>query len=68
MSHHLKNNSDNLCVITELQEAFFLFDYDKDNKITTSELGAVIRSVGLNPTQKELNEMIKEVKAGEQTM
>ena len=47
----------------ELSEAFFLFDYDKDKKITTKELGAVVRSVGLNPTQSELNEMIKEVEA-----
>ena len=47
--------------VVELGEAFFLFDYDKDKKITTRELGAVIRSVGLNPTQSELNEMIKEV-------
>ena len=50
-------------IFLELNEAFFLFDYDKDKKITTRELGAVVRSVGLNPTQTELNEMIKEVEA-----
>ena len=48
-------------MLSELGEAFFLFDYDKDKKITSKELGAVIRSVGLNPTQSELNEMIREV-------
>lgn len=49
---------------TELQEAFLLFDYDKDNKITSKELGPVLRSVGLNPTQAELDEIIKEMGGG----
>lgn len=45
----------------ELEEAFFLFDYDKDKKITSKELGAVVRSVGLNPTEDELKQMTREV-------
>jgi len=50
-------------MMRELHEAFFLFDYDKDNKITGNEVGAVVRSVGLNPTEAELKEMIGEVNA-----
>jgi len=48
----------------ELEEAFFLFDYDKDGKITTREVGAAVRSVGLNPTEAELKEMINDVNSG----
>lgn len=44
-----------------MEEAFFLFDYDKDKKISSKEVGAVIRSVGLNPTEVELKEMTKNV-------
>lgn len=48
-------------VIKELHEAFFLFDYDKDGRITSREVGAAIRSVGLNPTESELKDMVNEV-------
>jgi len=48
----------------ELEEAFFLFDYDKDGKITTREVGAAVRSVGLNPTETEMKEIINDVNAG----
>jgi len=48
----------------ELEEAFFLFDYDKDGRITTREVGAAVRSVGLNPTEAELKEMISDVNSG----
>jgi calmodulin len=55
----IKNDS----VVIELEEAFFLFDYDKDGKITSRELGAAVRSVGLNPTEGELKEMVNDVNA-----
>lgn len=48
-------------MVKELEEAFFLFDYDKDGKITSREVGAAVRSVGLNPTEAELKEMINDV-------
>lgn len=51
----------NYYLVAELEEAFFLFDYDKDGKITSRELGAAVRSVGLNPTEGELKEMINDV-------
>ena len=45
----------------ELREAFTLFDKDGGGSISSSELGAVIRSLGQNPTEDELKEMIAEV-------
>ena len=40
--------------IAELREAFSLFDKDGDGTITTRELGTVMRSLGQNPTETEL--------------
>ena len=47
--------------ISELKEAFQLFDRDGDGTISTDELGIVLRSIGQNPTDQEINEMIAEV-------
>uniref|UniRef100_A0A5F8H990 EF-hand domain-containing protein n=1 Tax=Monodelphis domestica TaxID=13616 RepID=A0A5F8H990_MONDO len=47
--------------ITEFKEAFSLFDKDGDGTITTKELGTVMRSLGQNPTEAELQDMINEV-------
>ena len=49
--------------IAEFKEAFSLFDKDGDGTITTKELGTVMRSLGQNPTETELQEMINEVDA-----
>jgi len=49
--------------IAEFKEAFTLFDKDGDGNITTKELGTVMRSLGQNPTEAELKDMIEEVDA-----
>lgn len=48
-------------VSTEFKEAFKLFDKDGDGTITTKELGTVMRSLGQNPTEAELQDMVNEV-------
>jgi len=47
--------------IAEFKEAFNLFDRDGDGNISTQELGTVIRSLGANPTNAEIRELISEV-------
>ena len=49
--------------IAEFKEAFSLFDKDGDGTITTKELGTVMRSLGQNPTESELTDMVNEVDA-----
>ena len=45
--------------IEELREAFQLFDNDGDGFITIKELGAVMRSLGRNPSDAELRDIIQ---------
>ncbi len=47
--------------VKECKETFKMFDQDGDGTITTKELGIMMRSLGLNPTEDELQEMIQEV-------
>nr|XP_002739903.1 PREDICTED: calmodulin-like [Saccoglossus kowalevskii] len=49
--------------IAEFKEAFSLFDKDNDGTITTKELGTVMRSLGQNPTDSEVQDMVNEVDA-----
>jgi len=49
--------------IAEFREAFLLYDNDGDGTITTTELGTMMRSLGQNPTEAELQDMINEVDA-----
>ena len=48
--------------IAEFKEAFSLFNKD-GGTITTKELGTVMRSLGQNPTEAELQDMVNEVDA-----
>ena len=47
--------------IMEFKAAFELFDKDRNGKITSKELGTVMRGLGQNPTEEELKQMIREV-------
>ncbi|XP_058254940.1 calmodulin-1a isoform X2 [Hemibagrus wyckioides] len=49
--------------ITEFREAFMLFDKNGDGSISTAELGSVMRSLGQNPTDTELYDIIRQVDA-----
>lgn len=45
--------------ISELKSAFMLFDRNGDGYITSKDLGTVVRSLGYNPTEAEVKDMIK---------
>jgi len=47
----------------ELQETFVYFDKDKNGSISSKELGNVMRSLGQNPTDSEIRDIINEVDA-----
>jgi len=47
--------------ITEIREAFQVFDKDGSGYISSRELGMVMRSLGQNPTEQELMAMINVV-------
>jgi calmodulin len=47
--------------INEFKDAFTLFDKDNDGVVTAKELSTVLKSLGHNPTEQELGEMIASV-------
>mmetsp|Transcript_8435 Transcript_8435/g.17408 ORF Transcript_8435/g.17408 Transcript_8435/m.17408 type:complete len:151 (+) Transcript_8435:119-571(+) len=47
--------------VADLKEAFNMFDIDGDGTITLVELKKVMKSLGQNPTDKELRQMIESV-------
>ncbi|XP_060582056.1 calmodulin-A-like [Ruditapes philippinarum] len=47
--------------LSDFQRAFDLFDPDGDGTITTLELGTIMRVIGQNPTEAELQDMVNEV-------
>jgi calmodulin len=47
--------------INEFKEAFSLFDKDDTGTIATKTLGTVIRSLGQNPTEGELVDLLNEI-------
>lgn len=46
--------------IAELMEVFNLFDKNQDGSIDVKELGDVMRGMGGNPTDAEIQQMMKE--------
>jgi calmodulin len=49
--------------VSEFKEVFDLFDKNGDGRIPTKELGTMMRSLGQNPSDSELHDMIDEVDA-----
>lgn len=45
--------------VQEFQEAFSLFDKDNSRRIPAKELGTVMRALGQNPSESELEEILK---------
>ena len=44
-----------------MKEIFELFDKNSSGRVSVSELGTIIRALGLNPTEAEVIDMIKRV-------
>jgi calmodulin len=49
--------------VSEFKEAFDLFDKNGDGRISTKELGTMMRALGQNPSDSKLQDMIDEVDA-----
>ena len=48
-------------IFVEFREAFRVFDKDGDGTIDNQELGTVMRSLGQNPDESELQALVEEV-------
>ena len=46
---------------SEIKEIFMLFDKNEDNYVHTLELGTLLRAINLNPTESELQELMKKI-------
>jgi calmodulin len=49
--------------IGDFKDAFKTYCVDEDGSISSKELGIILRSLGQNPTEPELQDMINEVDA-----
>ena len=49
-----------LCPELSLKEAFELFDKNSDGRLSTKELPSVLRALGQNPTQVDINKVMQE--------
>ena len=47
--------------LADYKETFSMFDRDGDGTIDADELGTVMNSLGINPTESEIREMIEKV-------
>ncbi|CAF3881542.1 unnamed protein product, partial [Rotaria sordida] len=62
MEHELINVMTSLYSSTiKFRHVFDLFDKNGDGNIDANEIGQVMRSLGLNPTNKEITDLIAEV-------
>mmetsp|Transcript_13208 Transcript_13208/g.18125 ORF Transcript_13208/g.18125 Transcript_13208/m.18125 type:complete len:86 (+) Transcript_13208:10-267(+) len=51
----------NEMIIAEIREIFTLFDKNADGYVATNELATMIRGLNMNPTEREIQEMMKDV-------
>lgn len=54
-----------LCITTEFQEAFQLFDSRGDGKIHVSQIGDALRALGQNPTESDVKKFTHQHKPDE---
>jgi calmodulin len=47
--------------VSQYKDVFSLFDKDSDGTVPSKELGTIMRSLGSNPTQSELQDLIREL-------
>ena len=57
----LQSKVETRLLVTDFKEAFSLLDKDGDGTINTKELGILMRSLGQNPTEHELEDIIREI-------
>ena len=48
-------------MIAEIREIFTLFDKDADGYVSTADLGTIVRGLNMNPSQREVEEMVRDV-------
>lgn len=48
-------------LIAEIREIFTLFDKDADGYVSTQDLGTIIRGLNMNPSQREVEDMVRDV-------
>ena len=46
---------------SEIKEIFMLFDKNEDNYVHTLEWGTLLRAINLNPTESELQDLMKKI-------
>ena len=47
--------------VSEVSEAFFLFDMDGDGKVDATETAMIMRAIGMNPSEAEIADISKRV-------
>merc|ERR1719278_1722825 len=62
---NLSSKMSALCIsqdfVSEMREAFYLFDKDQNGYICSKELGALLRTLGCNPTEAEVNTLMASI-------
>jgi calcium-binding protein CML len=63
MASRSQSHNSKAKIVAELEQVFQRFDVNGDGKISSSELGSILGSMGHPATQEELDKMIREVDA-----